>query len=193
MLIVALVLAVIGLAALVTAVVTSNEIVAWVCIGASALGVVLLVVDAIRERQHRRLGAAAAAEIATEATELDELRAGGDTTEFVTYSDDEPADERVESEQQAGIDAEAETEADAEIGARAAGEDLGADVAAEIAVEDHPDEVIHDEPEYDTYSDDEQEFPESAEEAALHPVDEAAVDGTEPDGTEPDAADSGRR
>lgn len=180
MLIVALVLAVIGLAALVTAVVTSNEIVAWVCIGASALGVVLLVVDAIRERQHRRLGAAAAAEIATEATELDELRAGGDTTEFVTYSDDEPADERVESEQQAGIDAEAETEAET-------------DVAAEIAVEDHPDEVIHDEPEYDTYSDDEQEFPESAEEAALHPVDEAAVDGTEPDGTEPDAADSGRR
>ena len=41
MLIVALVLAVIGLAALVTAVVTSNELVAWVCIGASGLGVLL--------------------------------------------------------------------------------------------------------------------------------------------------------
>jgi hypothetical protein len=52
MLIVALVLAVIGLAALVTAVVTSNELVAWVCIGASVLGVILLIVDAIRERQH---------------------------------------------------------------------------------------------------------------------------------------------
>jgi hypothetical protein len=52
MLIVALVLAVVGLAALVTAVVTSNELVAWVCIGASVLGVILLIVDAIRERGH---------------------------------------------------------------------------------------------------------------------------------------------
>ncbi len=51
MLIVALVLAVIGLIALVTAVVTSNEIVAWVCIAASVVGVILLIVDAIRERQ----------------------------------------------------------------------------------------------------------------------------------------------
>ena len=51
MLIIALVLAVIGLAALVSAVVTSNELVAWVCIGASVLGVVLLIVDALRERQ----------------------------------------------------------------------------------------------------------------------------------------------
>jgi membrane protein implicated in regulation of membrane protease activity len=50
MLIVALVLAVIGLAALVTAVVTSNELIAWVCIGASAIGVVLLIIDAVRER-----------------------------------------------------------------------------------------------------------------------------------------------
>ena len=40
MLIVALVLAVIGLAALVTAVVTSNELIAWVCIAASVIGVV---------------------------------------------------------------------------------------------------------------------------------------------------------
>jgi hypothetical protein len=53
MLIVALVLAVIGLAALVTAVVTSNEIIAWVCIGASVIGVVLLIVDALRERARR--------------------------------------------------------------------------------------------------------------------------------------------
>jgi hypothetical protein len=50
MLIVALVLAVIGLAALVTAVVTSNELIAWVCIGASVVGVALLIVDALRER-----------------------------------------------------------------------------------------------------------------------------------------------
>jgi membrane protein implicated in regulation of membrane protease activity len=50
MLIVALVLAVIGLAALVTAVVTSNELIAWVCIAASVVGVLLLIVDALRER-----------------------------------------------------------------------------------------------------------------------------------------------
>jgi hypothetical protein len=50
MLIIALVLAVIGLAALVTAVVTSNELIAWVCIGASVIGVLLLIVDALRER-----------------------------------------------------------------------------------------------------------------------------------------------
>jgi hypothetical protein len=56
MLIIALVLALIGLVALVFAVVTSNELVAWVCIGASALGVVLLIIDALRERQRRGAG-----------------------------------------------------------------------------------------------------------------------------------------
>ncbi|WP_375487615.1 hypothetical protein [uncultured Mycobacterium sp.] len=56
MLIIALVLAVIGLAALVFAVVTSNELVAWVCIGASVLGVVLLIIDALQERQRRQAG-----------------------------------------------------------------------------------------------------------------------------------------
>src|SRR6476620_2294711 len=50
MLIVALVLAVIGLAALVAAVVTSNELIAWVCVAASVIGVLLLIVDAVRER-----------------------------------------------------------------------------------------------------------------------------------------------
>lgn len=53
MLIIALVLAVIGLAALVFAVVTSNEFIAYICIAASVLGVVLLIVDALRERQRR--------------------------------------------------------------------------------------------------------------------------------------------
>jgi membrane protein implicated in regulation of membrane protease activity len=57
MLIVALVLAVIGLAALVTAVVTSNELIAWVCIAASVIGVLLLIVDAVRERSHDDDGA----------------------------------------------------------------------------------------------------------------------------------------
>jgi hypothetical protein len=56
MLIIALVLAVIGLAALVFAVVTSNELVAWLCIGASVLGVVLLIIDALQERKRRQAG-----------------------------------------------------------------------------------------------------------------------------------------
>ncbi|HKI43416.1 MAG: hypothetical protein P4L48_19770 [Mycobacterium sp.] len=56
MLIIALALALIGLVALVFAVVTSNELVAWVCIGASVLGVVLLIIDALRERQRRDAG-----------------------------------------------------------------------------------------------------------------------------------------
>jgi hypothetical protein len=56
MLIIALVLALIGLVALVFAVVTSNELVAWVCIAASVLGVVLLIIDALRERQRRDAG-----------------------------------------------------------------------------------------------------------------------------------------
>ncbi|MCF6389178.1 hypothetical protein L2K20_19555 [Mycobacterium sp. MBM] len=51
MLIIALVLAVIGLTALVAAVVTSNELVAWVCIGASVIGVLLLIADALRSRR----------------------------------------------------------------------------------------------------------------------------------------------
>ncbi len=56
MLIIALVLALIGLVALVFAIVTSNDLVAWVCIGAAVLGVVLLTIDAVRERQRRDLG-----------------------------------------------------------------------------------------------------------------------------------------
>lgn len=52
MLIIALVLAGIGLAALVVAVVTSNELIAWVCIGASVVGVLLLIADALRSRRH---------------------------------------------------------------------------------------------------------------------------------------------
>ena len=70
MLIVALVLAVIGLAALVTAVVTSNELVAWVCIAASVIGVILLIVDALRERQR---GDGKAADGETEAVAGDSI------------------------------------------------------------------------------------------------------------------------
>ncbi|MCH9640546.1 MAG: DUF308 domain-containing protein [Actinomycetia bacterium] len=56
MLIVALVLAVVGLAALVTAVVTSNELIAWVCIAASVIGVLLLIIDALRGRAKQNDG-----------------------------------------------------------------------------------------------------------------------------------------
>ncbi|GFG75588.1 cytochrome d ubiquinol oxidase subunit II [Mycobacterium botniense] len=97
MLIIALVLAVIGLAALVFAVVTSNEVVAWLCIGASVLGVVLLIVDALQERQARAAGPVgqqpsapphaddAGAEAATSAVE-------GDTQQAVDadYPEDTP-------------------------------------------------------------------------------------------------------
>ncbi|MFD6199678.1 hypothetical protein ACFWE3_23540 [Mycobacteriaceae bacterium NPDC060252] len=57
MLIVALVLAAVGLASLVAAVVTSNEVLAFVCIAAAAIGVVLMIVDAIRDRHAGALGA----------------------------------------------------------------------------------------------------------------------------------------
>ena len=141
MLIVALVMAVIGLAALVTAVVTSNELVAWVCIGASALGVALLVVDAVRERQDRRLDGLAAQADDTEESDPPFIADAGiientetsDSTQVLT--DDDPF----------------------------------------VTAEDHPEELVHDEPEYDMPSDDEPEYSESAEDAAIHIVDEQTV------------------
>ncbi len=79
MLIIALVLALIGLVALVFAVVTSNELVAWVCIGASVLGVVLLIIDALRERQRRDAGG-----------EDHEERPGDDAEAWVDYPEEVP-------------------------------------------------------------------------------------------------------
>jgi hypothetical protein len=84
MLIIALVLAVIGLAALVTAVVTSNELIAWVCIAASVIGVVLLIVDAVRERSRNDGGAA---------EEADEAQQSVDAEYAEDYPDDEPVAE----------------------------------------------------------------------------------------------------
>lgn len=87
MLIVALVMAVIGLAALVTAIVTSNEVIAWVCIGASVIGVVLLIIDALAERRRRDLAepedADEAASAADDAAEYDDE----------SYDEDSPYDE----------------------------------------------------------------------------------------------------
>lgn len=80
MLIIALVLALIGLVALVFAVVTSNELVAWVCIAASVVGVVLLILDALRERQRRELGG-------DEAEEAGEAQA--DEDDYVDYPEEE--------------------------------------------------------------------------------------------------------
>jgi hypothetical protein len=83
MLIIALVLALIGLVALVFAVVTSNELVAWVCIAASVLGVVLLIVDALRERQRH--------DVADEGH--DDQPAGDDAQGYVDYPEELPDDD----------------------------------------------------------------------------------------------------
>jgi hypothetical protein len=81
MLIIALVLALIGLVALVFAVVTSNELVAWVCIGASVLGVLLLIIDALRERQRR--------DVAGEGHDVEEETAN-DENALVDYPEEVP-------------------------------------------------------------------------------------------------------
>ncbi|TAM72497.1 hypothetical protein [Mycobacterium sp.] len=95
MLVIALVLALIGLVALVFAVVTSNELVAWVCIAASVVGVVLLVLDALRERQQRDLGG-------------DEGQDAGEATpdelDYVDYLEEVPAEG--EPEAVTGVQAE---------------------------------------------------------------------------------------
>jgi hypothetical protein len=123
MLIIALVLAVIGLAALVFAVVTSNELIAWVCIGASVLGVVLLIIDALQERQRREAGA-----ITKEPASRDEAESRGEevgpgyeqasnsgdtTSEYADYPED-ASDEGDEASAAAdsGTDEEAAAEYD---------------------------------------------------------------------------------
>lgn len=73
MLIVALVLAAVGMAALVTAVVTSNEVLAFVCIAAAAVGVVLMIIDAIRDRH---AGALDADEESDEEADVDASESG---------------------------------------------------------------------------------------------------------------------
>ncbi|OLO99669.1 hypothetical protein BVU76_24500 [Mycolicibacterium porcinum] len=119
MLIIALVLAVIGLAALVTAVVTSNELIAWVCIGASVIGVLLLIVDAVRERS--RGAKSGAGEDAAAASDADEAGATEttDTLDAVDAPVDYP-DELV-----------AEPESDVAVESDAADVDVEADDSAE--------------------------------------------------------------
>ena len=140
MLIIAVVLAVIGLASLVAAVATSNEIFAWVCIASSAMGVILLAADAIRERKQRRWEAIAAS---TAAADAEAELAKTDIIEAI---------ETIET---------IETGETGETGDGA---------------EDAPDEIVHDEPEADMPSDDEPEYPEPAEEAAMHILEEDSTD-----------------
>ena len=106
MLIIALVLALIGLVALVFAVVTSNELVAWVCIGASVLGVVLLIVDALRERQRREAGD----------EDVDEHGARDDEDAYVDY----PEEVRDGGEPDATASAESAEDAGREAGQESA-------------------------------------------------------------------------
>jgi hypothetical protein len=92
MLIIALVLALIGLVALVFAVVTSNELVAWVCIGASVLGVVLLIIDALRERQRREAG------------DEEHEEAGADEDAYVDYPEEVPDEGEQDATGEAAVD-----------------------------------------------------------------------------------------
>jgi hypothetical protein len=108
MLIIALVLAVIGLAALVTAVVTSNELIAWVCIVASVIGVALLIVDALRERS-RGDGGEPTTEGAADP---------GHTDETEQFDADYPEDAVTESESESDV-AEADPDADPDAETRA--------------------------------------------------------------------------
>ncbi|OBG40153.1 hypothetical protein [Mycolicibacter heraklionensis] len=91
MLVIALVLAVIGLAALVFAVVTSNALVAWVCIGASVLGVLLLIVDALRERRANAPAVEAPLD-AADAVEESEVSADDDAVDVESSDAAEVAD-----------------------------------------------------------------------------------------------------
>jgi hypothetical protein len=111
MLIVALVLAVIGLAALVTAVVTSNELIAWVCIGASVIGVVLLIVDALRERSRRDAGEGPAEEYEPDAPTVED------------YPEEAPVAGESEGPEEPEAESDAETTVNKEVDGEAADED----------------------------------------------------------------------
>jgi len=162
MLLVSLILAVVGLVALVAAVITNNETIAWVCIGASSLGVILLIVDAIRER--------------TVQPPPGDLTASDDanTPPFVADADatdvieSDVVDSTVVGETDVGetdvVESEVVYLADV----------VETDVAETdiVETEDYPEELVHDEPEYDMPDDDEPEYAEPAEEAAMHVLDE---------------------
>ena len=107
MLIIALVLAVVGLTALVTAVVTGNAVIAWLCIAASVVGVVLLIVDAVRERSRKPAAAATGAADSGTAEEFD--------ADYPDYPDEpdayEPDDAHADAGRFADLDPDADTRA----------------------------------------------------------------------------------
>jgi len=101
MLIIALVLALIGLAALVFAVVTGYELVAWVCIGVCAVGVVLLIIDALRERRMRAEGG----------NDEDEADQGPeDEEDYVDYPEEAADEDDAETEESEELEEPEESE-----------------------------------------------------------------------------------
>ena len=164
MLLVSLILAVVGLVALVAAAITNNEMVAWVCIGASSLGVILLIVDAIRERTVQPPpGDLTASDDAT----APPFVADADATEViesdVVYSTEVIESDVVDSTEVIEFDVVDSTDV------------IESDVVYStdvVETEDHPEELVHDEPEYDMPDEDEPEYAEPAEEAAMHILDE---------------------
>ena len=144
MLIIALVLALIGLAALVAAVVTSNELIAWVCIGASVIGVLLLIGDALRARRGGDAEDAASDDVASEDVASDgadedldgEASAGVGAEPEPEPVQDYPEDEATVTQPESGSekDTEADTESDTEIaGVTDADDDAEAGGAVDIS------------------------------------------------------------
>lgn len=110
MLIIALVLAVVGLTALVTAVVTGNAVIAWLCIAASVVGVVLLIVDAVRERSRKPAAAATGAADSGTAEEFD----ADYPDEPEAYEADDADDAHADAGRFADLDADADLDAHAD-------------------------------------------------------------------------------
>lgn len=133
MLIIALVLAVIGLAALVTAVVTGNAVIAWVCIAASAVGVILLIVDAVRERSRKPAATTSGATGTADQAPAEE---------FDADYPDEPGDYEAD-------DTQAAAERNPDVDTRT-GTDSDADTRAVPFDERHEDEVGSEHPEEPT-------------------------------------------
>jgi hypothetical protein len=189
MLLVSLILAVVGLVALVAAAITNNEMVAWVCIGASSLGVILLIVDAIRERTVQPPpGDLTASDDATappfvadaDATDVIESDVvdSTDVGETDVGETDVIESDVIESDVADSTDVGETDVIESDV---AYSTDVGetdvieSDVAYStdvVETEDHPEELVHDEPEYDMPDDDEPEYAEPAEEAAMHLLDE---------------------
>ena len=142
MLIIALVLALVGLAALVAAVVTSNELIAWVCIGASVIGVLLLIGDALRARRGGDVEDAASDDAASEDVASDgadedlDGAAGAGAEPEPEPVQDYPEDEATVTQPESGSekDTEADTESDTEIaGVTDADDDAEAGGAVDIS------------------------------------------------------------